>query len=330
MFDEIYNSALHATEDELRTLIAEQFFNVDVFENTPPFHTPAGKLAANNHVDAAEKLRSLGANANAIAQGYAMARNYDQVKNYRVYLNADIAGLVRAYAFAGNDAQVDFYLTEYSLNEYQYTANVNAAALGYALANNSPKAEGFRLNDFANTTTIAEGFLFAGNDEQVDEYCLLYKADVNIVAQSYATIGRFDKVEEFRVKHGADVRIIAKAPITPETPLFYRALHLLTLQGDMGDKIISTILRLKKGDENRWNPYWMNSGEKLKRILIAIEGLQGTATTLPDALNDKTSELYKAINMARITPLTLFNKQSVIINQTRSLTTVLEAVSNAL
>ena len=72
MFDKIYNAALEAQDVyELNKSLADT--HIDVLDHSPPYFTPAGKLAAGGHYKAAEMLRNIGALVDPIAMGYAFA-----------------------------------------------------------------------------------------------------------------------------------------------------------------------------------------------------------------------------------------------------------------
>jgi hypothetical protein len=97
---------------------------------------------------------------------------------------------------------------------------------------------------------------------------------------------------------------------------FSRTMIMLQKHGAIGQVIIDSMTRLKQGRESYWNPYWMNSGVKLERITQAVEALQDT-DTLSSIMKDERSALYLALNMQRITPITLFGRLS--INQSKTL-----------
>ena len=67
--------------------------------------------------------------------------------------------------------------------------------------------------------------------------------------------------------------------------------------------MINMMSRLKEGQNNYWNPYWMNSGTKLKNIIAEFEALPPTEM-LDEVLNNKESNLYKAVNQPRLSVLT--------------------------
>lgn len=98
-----------------------------------------------------------------------------------------------------------------------------------------------------------------------------------------------------------------------ENPSFDCAVQILEAYGVVGKEIIKSMNRLKKGQQNHWNPYWMNSGKKLERIINAVEHNQN----LEQILADRNSKLYKALNIQRLIPVTFFG--SCGINQAKSL-----------
>lgn len=90
-------------------------------------------------------------------------------------------------------------------------------------------------------------------------------------------------------------------------PEYYRVIRSLKNKGEVSDKMIEVMKRLKQGKENYWNPYWMNSGVKLDCIINALNDLENI-DALEDALNDNASELYAAVNMTRLSPLTFLGQ----------------------
>jgi len=93
--------------------------------------------------------------------------------------------------------------------------------------------------------------------------------------------------------------------------------------GEVGNRIISIMSRLKEGQENSWNPYWMNSGVKLKGIISGLKALKPT-DLLDEVLFDQESNLYKAVNMSRLSPFTFWGAFGV--NQSKSLQLIEENV----
>ncbi|MCL9685173.1 hypothetical protein [Legionella maioricensis] len=102
---------------------------------------------------------------------------------------------------------------------------------------------------------------------------------------------------------------------------YYRTIERLEDYGEIGNRMIDMMSRLKEGQENYWNPYWMNSGTKLKNIIAEFEALPPTVL-LDEVLNDKESNLYKAVNQPRISALTFLGAFG--INRTKSVQMVEE------
>ena len=100
---------------------------------------------------------------------------------------------------------------------------------------------------------------------------------------------------------------------------FHHAVVILQKHGAVGQAIIDSMIRLKKGRGSHWNPYWMNSDVKLDRIIQAVEALQ-TTDSLEVILQDKSSALYLALNMQRLAPITFLGRLS--INHSKTLLAV--------
>lgn len=329
MFELFYNAALKATSpEELSTKLFS--LSLDAIEPTPPFLTLAAKLAFQNKTKSVEVAYQLGANVDSIASGFAMAGNDAMVEQYRKEYSADKDYIGYGYAFVGNYAKVDEYLTEHN-------ASINLILVGFALANNHEKVEEYLANYHPKVlvkdsdakeldekekqqlaerqalyqtliNSIAEAYALTNNPDKVDEY-LDKGANVDAIAKAYAFAGNHEKVEEYRVQHNADIYDIASGYKTKgtATPSFYRALNMLQGQGEAGKVIIDAIVRLKHGQDQFWNPYWMNSGAKLKLIIEAVESFP-QSENMSDAIKDENSKLYKALNMHRLSPLTFLGR----------------------
>lgn len=81
--------------------------------------------------------------------------------------------------------------------------------------------------------------------------------------------------------------------------------------------------RLQSGSTHSWNPYFMNSGAKLARIITALSHLR-QGSNFQKELKNPASELYKAINMQRISPFTLFG--ALGLNRAKSLMKIQDAL----
>ena len=348
MFELFYNAALNAKSPEE---LSKQIFliGLDAIDPTPPFLTVAAKLAAKNKTQAVELMRQSGANVHSIAIGFAIAGNDDLVNHYQNEYNADTHYIAYGYAFAGNYKKVDEYLT-------QYDASIHFVLQGFALANNHEKVNEYLANyrpDILQknvvyesaeekksqlesrralyqslVTSIAESYALTGNLDKVEEFHAK-GASIDNIARAFAFTGNHAKVEEYRTKYDANIFNIALGykAMGRCTPPFYRALIAMNDQGEAGKIVIDSMLRLKKGQDQFWNPYWMNSGEKLKEIIHAIDTLPQDAS-LSDALKDENSTIYKALNMHRITPLTFLGRLGFY--HTKSVQTAGEEITKTL
>lgn len=93
--------------------------------------------------------------------------------------------------------------------------------------------------------------------------------------------------------------------------------------GSTGQVLEKQIKRLEQGSKSR-NPYWMNSSRKLRLIResLAEQEHNLTGDELNALLHTPKSKLYKALNMRRITPLTILG--SLGWNFSKSLRSVIQ------
>ncbi|WP_131795004.1 hypothetical protein [Fluoribacter gormanii] len=106
-----------------------------------------------------------------------------------------------------------------------------------------------------------------------------------------------------------------------------QAIHFLNTQGQVGQKIIGTIMCLQEG-KNSLDPYWMNSGKNLQTIVDAVLSLKKSGGDLNEAVQNRDSELYQALNKPRFLPLTTLG--SFGMNQSKSTMKVEEEISKSL
>lgn len=78
--------------------------------------------------------------------------------------------------------------------------------------------------------------------------------------------------------------------------------------GITGKSILVGIARLLEGSKSNYNPYWMGSSKKGNAIIDAINQLDSNINEaqLQSLVNTPDTLLYNALNIQRITPLTLF------------------------
>ncbi len=328
MFELFYNTALTASNaDDLGRNLYLQ--TLDAIDPKPPFLTIAGKLASQNKTQSVELLRQLGANVNSIAAGFVLAGNDDMAEFYRTEYKAGSEHIALAYAFIGKHEKVDEYLTEHQVD-------IHTVLYGYCFANNHTKIAEYLRNfhpdslahgqyngdlqekDTQNAlrmiqyhellTTVGEGYALAGNAEKAEEY-RSKGASVDRLAKSFAAIGAHEQVEQYRIQHGANIYDICTGyqAMGRNIPSFYRTIITLQEHGEAGQIVIKSLLRLKQGQDQYWNPYWMNSGVKLNQIADAVNKLPQDAN-LDDIIKDENSELYQALNMHRLSPITFLGQ----------------------
>lgn len=319
MFDLFYNAALKAKDpEELKNELVQ--LSLDFRESTPPFFTLAGKLATQNKVFAVERLRQAGASPTPIATGFAFAGNHELVKIYQEQYQADIGSIAFGYAMANNHDKVE---------EYRDLVNINFLAQGYVFAGNHEKVKECQKMYQASVDAIAQAYALAGYHDKVEEYRIEHGADVNEIARGYAFANNHKKVEEYRVNHNADALNIAFSYSVRgnTTPPFYEAVNRLKEYGKAGKIITDSMLRLQKGQDQFWNPYWMNSDVKLNALVKAVLLLNET-DDINELIQDENSELCKALNMQRLAPLTFLGRFG--FNHTKSLMHVNEKLNEKL
>ncbi|MFC3907878.1 hypothetical protein ACFORL_02125 [Legionella dresdenensis] len=299
-----------------------------------------GYAIAGNHAKVEEyRAPPHNADKDLIAHGYAFVGNEEKVAWYRDKLKADIAFIAAGYALAGNDSKADEYFkqdkdlahfiaaayvsvgSDKKMKVYRdiHKADPSYIALAYATHNNHKKVEKYREKYKADVNEIVIGYALAANYDKVEEYRTKYKADVNAIAFGYALTQNHDKVEEYYSKHHACVRKIARAYSPGDMPVFYKAVYYLDKKkNNTANELIGVLIRLKNG-QNSHNPYWMNSKQKLDRLVKAINKLEKDAP-LSTLVQDKNSELHKALNYQRITPGWFSNARSLekVINAAKA------------
>lgn len=299
MFELLYNAALKAQNPiGLRDNLVKLALNAR--ESIPPFHTLAGKLASQNKVEAVEVFRQAGADPTPIATGFAFAGNDDMVAYYVTNFEAQIGPIAFGHALANHHEKVE---------EYRPYVDINYIAQGYAMAGNHDKVKECYKMYQANVNAIAEAYAMAGYHDKVEEYRVEYGANVDEIGRSYAFANNHKKVEEYRLNHNANVVIIADGYQFrgERTPPFYQAVTLLKEHGKTGDSIIESMLRLQKGQDQYWNPYWINSDIKLDAIVKAVLSLQ-EKDNIEELIKDENSSLYQALNMQRLSPITFLGR----------------------
>jgi|GEM_PF-5322425 len=111
----------------------------------------------------------------------------------------------------------------------------------------------------------------------------------------------------------------------PKTTSYKKAIFLLNKHGSAGQTIMNSMARLKEGENNYWNPYWINSSAKLQSIVNAVLKIEQGAN-IDVIMQDKDSELYSALNTPRLLPVTFLGKFG--INKTKSLMQTEDTIRN--
>ncbi len=172
MFDKVYRIAIEADDfEELKEKLKTLDINAKAVKNNF-LVTVGAQLAIEEQHDKVEWMRQLGANVSAIACGYALAGNHNQVEIYREKHGAKADAIAYGYALAGHNDQVEVYCGTHK-------ASVDVIAEGYARVGNDDKVELYRLKHGANVKAIAEGYARAGNHDKQKKY------DINYLLDSY-------------------------------------------------------------------------------------------------------------------------------------------------
>jgi hypothetical protein len=206
MFDKIYEIAQNSSNRQALALNLKDHYIDAVKVCDGMLVTAAAQLAITGEEEKVEWMRLLGADINAIAQGYARAGNHKKVEFYRAIMHSEkinVDMLAIGYALAGNDKQVEEYRTKHH-------ASVDAIAHGYAIAGNDKQVEVYRTKHHASVHVIAEGYARAGNDKQVEIYRTQHAASVDAIAKGYALAGNHKEVDKYCSKHNANIQAVAQ------------------------------------------------------------------------------------------------------------------------
>lgn len=97
--------------------------------------------------------------------------------------------------------------------------------------------------------------------------------------------------------------------------------------GSIGKAILNQIKRLEKGSSSN-NVYWSNCSKKLIAIIKAVDNLPLDINELDlnHIITDSKTELYRALNMQRLFPVTFFG--SLNLNHSITLQSIEKADSN--
>lgn len=252
------------------------------------------------------------ADPNLVVMGYAAVGHHKKVEEYLAKYAVDIERIVFAYALAGHHGKVLHYQTSHKVD-------VNLVARAYVINGNfDDKVETYRKKYHAHPDQIAKAYAMINFHQKVEAYRIRHQANPQQIVCGYIRAENHEKVEAYRVKYHLDVKSIAKSYKGSENPpLFYQCISkLMDFDDDYADKIIEIMKRLKNGEEQPKNPYWMKSGNKLQRIMDEVHALDD-ADALNNAMISPHSPLVDSINWQRMLPVTFFGKFG--IKQTKSL-----------
>lgn len=291
-------------------------------------------------------------------QGYAMAGNHTAVANQlsRVceeHKSAAIISAAAGYAKAGNHAMVDYYFTQYKDSvPFILTGIVMGYASGgfhnhvyhlLSMKRNEPLKKDQLIDPLYETLVqqAVNSYASVGMklrvSEMVKQYIFISQQSI---AYWYAKTGHLitndwhipkDTLAAIYLQTG---NLEAAQKISTSSPLgVYKAaidLQLLIsnsqIMFDTSPKTgasIRNVMKRLEGGLASLNPYWMRSDVKLTAITMAIANLPQTPGGLDEAMSNPDSALYRAINMSRITPFTLFGG-CLRYGHTKSLITIEE------
>lgn len=171
-------------------------------------------------------------------------------------------------------------------------------------------------------------FIHARNHILLSEniVALLKMAQVDTPENSSNVVHSFEK-EEGEIHEQNDIPSLMPDYTDNAASSFERTVRIINNHGTAGEAIIKAMNRLRDGQKNYWNPYWMNSGAKLDCIIEAIQSLQEN-DNLEQLLTDQNSTLYKALNIQRLIPITFWGRAG--INQAKSLMIVNDEVNKGI
>lgn len=205
--------------------------------------------------------------------------------------------------------------------ETRYVPQAKALHRAVSLANSSQEIEELIYKELALFTVFSESL----EEEpppllQQDNYY-----------HSLATIGDFFVQERIMQERQAADDAAQRAMsnrrrrigrnVKTQDSSFKEAIDVLIKHSIEGARIIRVLTVLKEGQDNYWNPYWMNSGVKFKRVIDAVLAMK-PGEKIQDLLGDKNSTLYQALNMRRLAPLTFLGRFGM--NHAKSLMSVQE------
>jgi len=337
LFDRLVDTAVAAAKQEvvwntaIAVLRAEDNYNVDISEvklvasGDKQFQhrfTPASWLAytacKRDKMETPETLRAVNflvgeeTSIWALEEGYVLGLPDPQAENHHIHLTYDsrMMAIVRTLAMKGRlFSDEDHFCKRYGTDIYTDVAEGYARAGREKELNDLLKKEYPKNNDIINGPL--RGFIIAGNTDSIEALRVKYAVGAEKIAKLYVEVARENLISE-------------------QIPPFYKAiLTLSTCQFGFPSSVkvfpalIESMERLYKGKQSRFNPYWMNSGAKLDKIIHAINGL-GPDALLDDEMRNPESALYKAMNTQRITPITFFG-----FNHARSVMKVEDALKAA-
>jgi len=269
------------------------------------------------HRPLVNQLKDNGANPIAIVEGYVLGFRVGMQKYHEeddATYTETMRTIVRAFAMKGrlfNDE--DRFFQKYGPNIYIDVAEGYARAGREKELNDLLKKEYPKNNDIINGSL--RGLIIAGNMDSMEALRVKYAVGAGQMAELYVTVASEGLISEQQV------------------PPFYRAIQTLqccrnTIETDSRcpakhslPALIESMERLYKGQQSRFNPYWMNSRAKLDKIIHAINALDFNVVVLDDEIRNPESALYKAMNIQRITPITFFG-----FNHARSVMKVEDAL----
>lgn len=305
---------------------------------------------------AEELLNKFSDTINTLLTGYAYANNQQQIARYRNMLNKDqrVKALALGYTSGGHEFALS---VEDAANPQIITNKAIGCIMRGDLASVTNEIKQHLLTDHYMITLLAQlGYdELVTEHELIDEQaanCSILQSDrIEAIILGYLYANHWAKVEEYRNKYSMSPEVMdvlyqkayercgIKKPTAalpkPEQPsvqpiilnigevddlILNKTKEKLLGLGKLPicNQLIQSLDRLKQGQDNFWNPYWIGSREKLSKIIVALQPIN-TIENLIKSISDKQSQLYEALNTQRLLPITFLghfghNQAKTLIN----------------